>query len=543
LFSMRLPTTVKDNLFFLLAETSSQIANLRVLLDTSSASVAQRILDRHGYSYNLKMRIHDSCTEILRKGKKNDVDIFSLRAAENIASGLENLTDICHDCVHLAFNLTRKNSLRKYPVFELLDDVEQGLSMIEASIEENDTQLAVKLGNIERKIDRAYHKLYKHQLKKLKILKHPQNTITSLFIAQRIEEMGDVLQDIAESIMSVKLGQPMHLDRFRSLKTALSDLGLIEAGVEQIAETKSGSGISGISTSGHEDGYAAILKDGNKEKIREEHESVESWHEIFPGLAPQILNFSKRGKNASLLIEHLPGQTFEQILLQENQRHLDKTLKHLTRTLKSVWNETRRKKQIPANYMQQLRKRLSSVTDIHPEFESRKIKICGERVLSLEELIKSAEKTEARLPPSFSVYIHGDFNSDNIIFDMDSSKIRFIDLHRSCYLDYVQDISVFMVSNYRLQVLDKPTRQKISYVASYMYEFASGYARKNNDKSFDLRLALGLARSFISSTRFILDRTLAKNMFYRGVYLLETIHRTETRDYEQYKLKIKELFA
>jgi len=540
---MRLPITVKDNLFFLLAETSSQVANLKVLLETSSATVAQRILDRHGYSYNLKMRIHDGCTEILRKGKKHDVDIFSLRAAENIASDLENLTDICHDCVRLAFKLTRKNSLRKYPILELLDEVEDGLSIIEASIEENNSQLAVKVGNIERKLDRSYHKLFEQQMKKLKTLKRPQDAITSLFIAQRIEEMGDVLEDIAESIMSARLGQPMHLDRFRSLKTALSDLGLIEADVEQIAETKSGSGISGISTSDQEEGYAAILKDGNKEKLKEERESVESWHDIFPGLAPQILNFSKRGKKASLLIEHLPGQTFEQILLQEDKRCLDKTLKHLTRTLKSVWNETRRKKPIPANHMQQLRKRLSSVTDVHPEFQLGKMKVCGEAVLSLDELISAAEKIENQLSPAFSVYIHGDFNVDNIIFDIEAGKIRFIDLHRSCYLDYVQDIAVFMVSNYRLQVLDKPTRQKIGYVANYIYKFAASYAAKNNDKSFDARLALGLARSFITSTRFILDPTLAKNMFYRGVYLLEALRRCDSEGYEKFELGVKELFA
>jgi phosphate uptake regulator/aminoglycoside phosphotransferase len=540
---MRLPTIVRDNLFFLLAETSSQIANLKILLDTSSATVAQRILDRHGYSYNLKMRIHDSCTEILRKGKKHDVDIFSLRAAENIASDLENLTDICHDCVRLAFKLTRKNSVRKYPILELLDKVEEGLSIIESSIEENNSQLAVKIGNIERKLDRTYHKLFGQQLKKLKTLKHPQDAVTSLFIAQRIEEMGDVLEDIAESIMSARLGQPMHLDRFRSLKMALSDLGLLEAGVEQIAETRSGSGISGISSGDKEEGYAAILKDGNREKLKEERESVESWHDIFPGLAPQILNYSKRGKKASLLIEHLPGQTFEQILLQEDRSCLDKTLKHLTQTLKAVWNETRRKRAIPANHMHQLRKRLSSVIDIHPEFGPGKANVCGERISSLAELIHGAEKVESELSPAFSVYIHGDFNVDNIIFDIDAGKIRFIDLHRSCYQDYVQDIAVFMVSNYRLQVLDKATRQKIAYVANYIYKFAANYARKNNDKSFNIRLALGLARSFITSTRFILDRTLAKNMFYRGVYLLEAIGRCDAGNHEKFELRVKELFA
>ena len=415
--------------------------------------------------------------------------------------------------------------------------------MIETSIEEDNTKFAVKIGNIERDLDRSYNKLFEDKLKRLKKLKRPENAVTSIIIAQRIEEMGDLLQDIAETIMSARLGQPMHLDRFRSLKTALSDLGLIDAEVEPIAETKSGSGISGISNGKKGSGYAAILKDGNKEKLKEERESVESWHEIFPGLAPQILSYSKKGKNASLLIEHLPGQTFEQILLQADRATLSTTLKYLSKTLKAVWSETRQKKIISANHVQQLIKRFESVSEVHPEFDTSEMKICGETIASIKSLMTKAEKMEQSYPPPFSVYIHGDFNLDNIIFDIDTKKIRFIDLHRSCYLDYVQDVAVFMVSNYRLQVLDKRTRKKIQMVAKSMYDFASGFAKKHQDNSFDIRLGLGLARSFITSTRFILDKTLANKMFLRGVYLLESLVNAQENDLKKYQLPVEDLFG
>ena len=53
-----------------------------------------------------------------------------------------------------------------------------------------------------------------------------------------------------------------------------------------------------------------------------------------------------------------------------------------------------------------------------------------------------------------------------MIYDPLDKKVRFIDLHRSRYQDYVQDVSVFMVSNYRLQVLDAGTRARIADVAS-----------------------------------------------------------------------------
>ena len=145
--------------------------------------------------------------------------------------------------------------------------------------------------------------------------------------------------------------------------------------------------------------------------------------------------------------------------------------------------------------------------------------------------------------PPFSVYIHGDFNLDNIIYDAEGKKIRFIDLHRSCYQDYTQDVSVFMVSNYRLQTLDKKTRKRIRQVVTQFYKFAKSFAVRNKDKTFELRLALGLARSFITSTRFILDKELANAMFLRGVFILENISNINKKNLKNYHLPIEALFT
>ncbi len=541
---MRLPKTVRENLSFLLAETNSQIANFQVLLETQAMTVSQRILDRRGYTYNLKMRIHDGCMEALRQGKKGCINVFSLRAAEAIASDLERISDLCHECVRLVGNVKEAKTLKKSGSLVLLDEVIHGIDLVEQAIEDDDTKIALKIGNVERKLDRLYSNIFRSHLKELRKSKRSEDVVTSLFIAQRIEEMGDVMLNISESIVSAKLGQPMHIDRFRSLKSALSDLGLIEADVEQIAETKSGSGISGISDSNSdEDSYVAIFKDGDKEKLKEERESVESWHDIFPGLAPQIISYRKKGKNASLLIEHLPGQTFDQILLQESNEALAKAFKHLTKTLKAVWKETRNKKTASANHIRQLQKRLPSVLEIHPAFDAKACQIGTHSVTSMEDLLAHAEKLEEKVLPSFSVYIHGDFNLDNIIYDQDSKKVHFIDLHRSCYQDYTQDVSVFMISNYRLQVMEKETRQRIGLVSTQMYDFAADFAQKNKDKTFDVRLALGLARSFITSTRFILDAQLAKSMFLRSVYILEKLYELDEKDLENFRLPVKELFA
>jgi len=539
---MRLPKSVRDNLIFLLAETNSQVGNLQVLLETASQSAAQRILDRRGYAYNLKMRIHDGCINEVRQSKpKGALDVYSLRAAEAIASELEWLTDLGHDCVRQMSGQKRKGAFKALASAKLLDDLLEGLRLIGQGMEEDDTRTAMKIGKVARKVDKKYAVLFHQQSKSLKKKKHPEDVITTLFVAHRLKEMGAVLLDISEAIFSAKLGHPMNMERFRSLETAFDDLGIEDAEVEPIAETKSGSGISGIGN-GEQEGYAAIFKDGKKEKLKEERESVESWHEIFPGLAPQILSYRKRGATASLLIEHLPGFTFEQVLLNESDELLAKTIKHLTKTLKAVWNETKRSKKVQANHMGQLRKRLSNVREVHAGFGRGQGRICGAPTRALEDMIDRAEKLESKIQPAFSVYIHGDFNLDNIIFDPGEKKINFIDLHRSCYSDYVQDVSVFMVSNYRLQVLDARTRERINEVAVRFYDFAADYARKNGDKTFELRLAFGLARSFITSTRFILDKSLAKAMYLRGCYILERAMQQNGKTAANFKLPIKELF-
>ncbi len=141
------------------------------------------------------------------------------------------------------------------------------------------------------------------------------------------------------------------------------------------------------------------------------------------------------------------------------------------------------------------------------------------------------------------MFIHGDFNVDNIIYEPKEHKINFIDLHRSCYMDYVQDVSVFMVSNYRLQVLDNPVRRRISQQVEQFYAIAQAFAHSHNDNTFQARLALGLARSFVTSTRFILDHTMATRMHLKARYLLEQINRMPPKKLIDYRVPLRELFS
>jgi aminoglycoside phosphotransferase len=390
------------------------------------------------------------------------------------------------------------------------------------------------------------HKQYTRDLKRNS--NATEDLIASLLVSHCIEQMGDTLLNISEAVISVNLGYIVNSDRYHSLQTSIEHLGVDDTSrglvIEPLAETRSGSAISGITTQdSDDDGYVAIFKDGEKRKLKEERQGLENWHEIYPGLAPRILSYHKRRQSAALLIEHLAGLTFENILLHESRGLLWETLGRLNQTLESVWRETRTKKPVCANYMRQLARRLDDVYSIHPEFRQGDIRLCGRKVTAYNSLVKQVLAREAQLCAPFSVYIHGDFNVDNIIYDPVEKRINFIDLHRSRYMDYVQDVSVFMVSNYRLQILDLPLRRRILQLTRDFYRFSAEFADKAGDHTFEIRLALGLARSFVTSTRFILDKSLAGAMFMRSRYLLEQVLATDPGQEKSFRVPIREIFV
>lgn len=546
---MKIPGSISDNLHFLTAEVGSQVANLQTFFRHPTVTLAKRILDRGGYVYNLRVRIHDSCLRKSRSKRGRRVDSLSLRAIESIATDLERIAEHCRDCITQVGYLRNRRSLHYKAYLPLFGHVQKGIGLIDRVIESRDTQLALKIGRLAQKLDHSYRKLRKRYTRALRRKRDTEDLITSLFVAQRVEQMGGALLGISEAIISANLGQPVDMERYHSMKASVEmlvdDEHFSKLVIEPIAGTRSGSGISGISeTNGkRKRDYVAIYKDGKKQKLKEEREGVESWHEIYPGLAPKILSYKKRGESASLLIEHLAGLTFQQILLHEPGSLLQQTLGHLKKTLTSVWKETRLKKPICADYMDQLAKRLDEVYRIHPEFRQSNSRINGFTIPSFDTLQREAAAYETHLRAPFSVYIHGDFNVDNIIFDPMEKRINFIDLHRSRYMDYVQDVSVFMVSNYRLQVLDARIRRRIMKVAVECYRFARLFADTSRDRNFELRLALALARSFMTSTRFILDKTLAQAMFVRARYLLERVLETDPAKAKLFRVPIEELFV
>ena len=56
-------------------------------------------------------------------------------------------------------------------------------------------------------------------------------------------------------------------------------------------------------------------------------------------------------------------------------------------------------------------------------------------------------------------------------------------------------------------------------------------------------MALALARSFATSTRFILDKSQATAMFLRARYLMERVLETEPKRAKSFRIPIQEIFV
>jgi len=546
--ALALPKSIRDNLRFLCVEVDSQLEQLAGYLVTPSSVMARHILDRSGYADNLKIRIHNSCLARQAERGCSEAEALALRSVALVATELDRVAELSRECVKQVGYMNRASCLGGRSYRRMLARVRRGIGLVEPAIDDKDTQLALKISQFEGKLEKGCQRLIGKYTAALKKKRHTEDLTRALFIAHDVEQMGNALLEIGEAIVSANLGQQVDLDRFQSFRDSVVELkhatgnGALQ--MQPIAQTRSGSAISGVRRNGDADSAClAVFKDGQRSKVREEREGVQSWHALYPGLAPKILSYKKRGRSAAMLIEHLPGMTFEQILLYESQALLDETLTQLSKTLTSVWRKTHKKQRANAEFMRQLGRRLEDVYRIHPEFRQARMSICGRDVESFDRLVDRAARLEQKLAAPFSVYIHGDFNIDNIIYDRRSGQIHFIDLHRSCYMDYVQDISVFMVSNYRLQILDAPLRRRILHVAHESYRRARRHAERRDDDTFELRLALGLARSFATSTRFILDHSLAQGMFLRARYLIEQVLAANIKKPRDFRVPVKEIFV
>ena len=107
-----------------------------------------------------------------------------------------------------------------------------------------------------------------------------------------------------------------------------------------------------------------------------------------------------------------------------------------------------------------------------------------------------------------------------MLYNDRTGQVKFIDVHRSRLGDYLQDVSVFLLSMERRPDLSAAIREDVAQVNAMVEGFAREFASEHADAAFERRLALSLARSCITSVRVVIEPTHAAALLRRGVSLL-----------------------
>jgi phosphate uptake regulator/aminoglycoside phosphotransferase (APT) family kinase protein len=524
---------IEDNLRFLIIEVDKQLSRTGRYLQNPEQSALTKIIESDDYIDNLKAVIVSKSFAAAAEGCHGHETVALLRTYEVIASNLERIADFCEKVIVQVSYIDNPAIYARYDFRDFLAEVVAGVELIEPAVFEPDVQVALGICRTEYTTDHMYAVLFNRVLAELHsgATEETQSLVTVLFIAHYLERMGDALLNIGEAILSAHLGERIKIEHLRALEDSLelSELSthLGQLSLASMGETKSGTRVNSLLSRAEQCDSSrprpVICKEGKTHKLIKERDNIARWEELMPGLAPRIYSFHEGEEDGAILFEYLPGATFESILLRKTHAEALFALDAIERKLLEVWSRTRRPERATPRFLGQLSSRFEDVLAAHPEFRHGDGRIGDMEVASFVSLIRRLWAHDEALAAPFSVFIHGDFNVDNVIYDRARDSVRFIDLHRSRMMDYVQDVSVFLVSQFRLRCLEAALRRRIGTLTLRFHDFARAYARSIGDISFDERLALGVARSLATSTRFVLDRKLARSMFLRARYILERL--------------------
>ncbi|MGB1698867.1 MAG: PhoU domain-containing protein [Nannocystaceae bacterium] len=534
--------TIDENFKFLVLEVIQQIQDTRRVLIDGEAKHTDAVFSRDDYVDNLKSVIENKCYSVLGSEDLQKTLINRIRGLNIATSNLERIADFAVNIVGQLKYLQRPETLAAFDPAPFFDLVEQALRRAIPAIVDVNMQEALELCRTEIKIDECYAQVFDRIMSALRDGEAPEDLVTSLFIFRYFERMGDALLNIGEAAIFAGAGEKIKISQFQALANSLEDvdIDIMDVDYEGIWETRSGGRIGRVHarTDDPETARWTIFKEGRADKVLEEKQRLERWEALVPGLPPRVFSYQEHGSNASLLMEYLEGETLQQVILGGDHSRLTDALALMLHTVDTIWTGTLEPTPCHPKFIRQLEKRLAKVVKVHPEFARPTTAIGDARYPSLLEAIEHCRVLDDDLIAPCRVLIHGDFNTDNIIINPEERQVHYIDLHRSKTFDYVQDISVFVVSNFRMPVSDGIIRSRLDAASMRFFEFGREFAARHGDATFAARAAAGIARSMLTSTRFELSPDFARTMLLRGRYLLMKLqqYHAEGRPWEEFQL-------
>jgi len=552
---------LEENFTFMVAEVERQVRATLNFLDSPSHSLYDHIVGRDDYIDNLKTVIENKCYGHFHEdeaGRGLDKATGNrVRAIQVMCVNMERVADFCVNVVQQTNYLTDHAFLHSYAYREMFAEIEGCLGRVLPAFQQADISGALSICRAEYSLDRMYKVGFDRIMGELRTGKNVQNLITVLFIFRYLERIGDALLNVGEALIFAILGEKIKIEQFEALQQTLSKTGfaggLSSVDFKAIWGTRSGCRIGKVDSraSAREgdtggpgvDPLGSIYKEGARSKILAEKAGLELWAKTYPNLVAGVFGFHEDGDKASLLVEFLPGCNLDEVLLTAGEDVLQNAVFILTQTVQDIWETTRKEEPVPAGFMAQLDSRLDAVLQIHPGFLRPEKELCGHLARSTRFLLDACAEVEKELSAPFSVLIHGDFNVNNMVYNHQTQRLHYLDVHRSRQQDYVQDVSVFLVSNYRMPVFDAHLRSRIHWIMAELLTFARSFAQERADATFEVRMALALARSLFTSTRFELNPAFSRGMCQRAHYLLERVAEHKGRPWQDFRLPEHVLFS
>jgi phosphate uptake regulator len=518
---------IVKNTRLLATSVKAQVHLTYLLLCNFDLDLYEEINDKDDYIDNLKTVIENKCfSRIHGLATTAREEMNVIRALHVTCVNLERIADFSVNIARQMTYLSDRDVINQYDHKEMFTEIETAISKVVKVFRTRDLAGALEICRAEFNLDEIYQTNFDQIMTQLGQQNNPQDLVTIIFIFRYLERIGDSLLNIGEALIFAIIGDRIKIRQIDALERTLSDSGygaaLAEINTQSIWGSRSGCRIARVEQSAeHKTKPQAIFKEGVQRKIKREKENIRKWDKLVPGLAPQIFGYHEKGPKASMLVEFLSGCSLDEVILTGEPEYVNKALAILEETVDRIWTQTLAAGQTPVDYIAQLTGRLDAVQRVHPDFIRRSRVIENARIQSTTELLEICNEICNQVPAPFRVYIHGDFNLNNIVYNHYKEQVHYIDLHRSKMADYVQDASVFLVSNYRLPVFEPRLRERLDVVITRFWEAFAAFAEQHGDRTFEVRMALSLVRSFYTSTRFELKESFAREMYLRAHFLME----------------------
>ncbi len=533
---MAVEDPIVRNLRYLIAEVIRQVDDAYRALENHDLDLARKVEERDDYIDLLKYSIARLAFGF--EDAVEDMEADRRRAMFIVAASLEHIGDLAvNQANQVRFLNCKSYNLETFHINKFYNVVRKSLDRLLPAITKGKDRTIQQICNSEARLD----KMYADNLARIVgYMKDPTQNhsglLTFVFILKLYERMGDELLNIGEALLQQGGKERLKFHQWKVFQDVIeSSTGLDRNSpsyrFEDILGTRSGHRIASVES----EDKSAIFKEGFSRKIEEELEKIKMWNSRFPSLVPQILNVEKQGERAAIVIEYIDGVLLQDVIVNEPDSRLVEVMNVFLAEVRKIWEATMQRQRVESSAISQIRSRLPAVFAMHPQFQqlrSKRLSIGNISKPKLTSILDRLDKHKQKWPSPVSVWIHGDFNTNNIIYSHKNRSIHYIDVHRSRPGDPAEDVAVFMLSNIRLPLSDPVLRSRFAIINRAMLSMFRNFAESVEDEFAERRLALSVAKNYIGSSRFEIDRDRAEEFFLRGVGILdELLSSLRSRNY------------